>query len=130
MSRPNKQKICTSPVQGGLNKAFAHALGALDHVALPPAPEPPATLKTPARRGRAVLRRETSGRGGKAVIVIGGFDPAIPDAELASLAARLRKACGCGGTLRGREIEIQGEMAARLHTLLAAEGYRTAGEKS
>lgn len=85
---------------------------------------------TPTRRGRVVLRREKSGRSGKTVTVLTDFDEKIQDDELEDLARRLRKACGCGGAVKEREIEIQGEPLARLWELLQAEGFRVAGVRA
>lgn len=66
------------------------------------------------------VRRETKGRGGKAVTLVHGV-PLAAD-ELAALAKRLRTACGSGGTVKDGVIEVQGDHAERLVALLAAEG--------
>src|ERR1700761_4840986 len=71
----------------------------------PAAPPPPAKVLKP---GRVVLRRETAHRGGKTVVVIYDFAPNISNQSIEDLARRLRQACGCGGTARQRQIEIQG----------------------
>ena len=81
----------------------------------------------PARLGRVVLRRETSHRGGKTVIVVYDFPPQISDARIEELASRLRKACGCGGTTKDRTIEIQGDQPVKVRALLEAEGFLVAG---
>jgi translation initiation factor 1 len=73
-----------------------------------------------------VLRRETAGRHGKAVVVV-AFDAPPPPAALAELASALRKACGSGGTVKGAEIEIQGEHAAKVRAELERRGFRVAG---
>ena len=51
--------------------------------------------------------RETKGRAGRGVTTVSGLR--LPEAELAELAATLKKRCGSGGTLRDGVIEIQGE---------------------
>ena len=51
--------------------------------------------------------RETKGRAGKGVTTVAGL--AMSAADLESLAARLKKRCGSGGTVRAGVIEIQGE---------------------
>ena len=84
---------------------------------------------TPPKRGRAVLRRETAHRGGKTVVVVHDFAPQITHAQIESLATKLKKACGCGGTVKDREIEIQGDQPGKIRTLLEAEGYQVAGVK-
>lgn len=77
----------------------------------------------------AVLRIEKKGRGGKSVTVA---DKLPANTELlASLTAKLKKRCGCGGTFRieGERgvIEIQGEKRDEIRSLLAAEGVRVKG---
>ena len=59
--------------------------------------------------GSAQVRvgRETQGRGGKGVSVITGLT--LPQPQLEELARRLKKRCGCGGTVRNGVIEIQGD---------------------
>ena len=51
--------------------------------------------------------RETKGRAGKGVTTITGLP--LSAADLESLATRLKKRCGSGGTLRDGVIEIQGD---------------------
>jgi translation initiation factor 1 len=51
--------------------------------------------------------RETQGRAGKGVTTITGLPLLIPQIE--ALAARLKKRCGSGGTVRNGVIEIQGD---------------------
>jgi translation initiation factor 1 len=91
---------------------------------LPPGPDLP--TKQP-KLGRVVLRHEKAHRGGKTVIVIYDFAPQITHAKIETLASQLKKACGCGGTVKGREIEIQGDQPGKIRTLLGAEGFQVAG---
>jgi translation initiation factor 1 len=79
--------------------------------------------------GRVVLRRETAHRGGKTVIVIYDFAPQISNHSIEKLGRKLRQACGCGGAIKERTIEIQGNHVTRLRELLEAEGFRVAGIK-
>ncbi len=76
----------------------------------------------PAGDGVVRVSRETKGRGGKAVTLVRG----VPlDAEaLAALGKRLRTACGTGGTFKDGVLEIQGDHAERLVTLLTQEGFK------
>jgi translation initiation factor 1 len=90
-----------------------------------PSAEPP--VPKPSKYGRVVLRREKAHRGGKTVIVIHDFAPNIGLAYIESLAAKLKSACACGGTVRERSIEIQGDQPARIRALLETEGFRVAG---
>lgn len=82
-------------------------------------------LKT--KRGRVVLRRETAHRGGKEVIVVHDFPSTISTHDIVELGRRLRNACGCGGTVRDRTIELQGNQPARIRAFLEQEGFRVAG---
>lgn len=76
-----------------------------------------------ARNGGTVrVSRQTAGRGGKAVTLV--RDVPLPAAELAALAQALRSACGAGGTLKDRVIEVQGDHVERLVALLAQRGLR------
>jgi translation initiation factor 1 len=51
--------------------------------------------------------RETKGRAGRGVTTVTGLP--LAEAELTDLAAKLKKRCGSGGTVREGVIEIQGE---------------------
>ncbi len=121
-------KIDVSGPSGGLQNPFQ----SLELSGLPPGPAdekqlPEKTGTVPAKRGRVVLRRETAHRGGKTVVVVGDIPENIPDEEIEKILRDLRKSCGCGGTLRGREIEIQGDQPARVCHLLEEMGFRVAG---
>lgn len=122
------KKIPLDTTSGPLANPFA----ALDLSGLPPGPpvpagEKPAEKEAPARRGRVVLRREKSQRGGKTVVVVGDFEPGISSGEIEELGRAVRKACGCGGTVRDREIEIQGDQPARVAAFFREQGFRVAG---
>lgn len=113
-----KRPLNTSP--DGWNNPFA-SLGS-DH--LPDGetkPEPPAKL------GRVVLRKETAHRGGKTVIVVYDFAPSITGAFITELAGKLKKSCGCGGTVKDRQIEIQGDQPGKIRAVLEAAGFRVDG---
>ncbi len=60
-------------------------------------------------------------RGQAAQSVISGLP--LPEAELAALAAELKKRCGSGGTVRAGTIEIQGEHRDTLVAELVKRGY-------
>ncbi|SFU95361.1 stress response translation initiation inhibitor YciH [Xenorhabdus koppenhoeferi] len=79
----------------------------------------------PARpKGDGIVRiqRQTSGRKGKGVCVITGID--VDDQTLAKLATELKKKCGCGGSVKDGEIEIQGDKRDLLKQLLEAKGMK------
>ena len=74
-------------------------------------------------RGRVDIRRETGNRGGKTVTVIDGFvGIGLPEKE--ALAKKMRAACGCGGTVKGGAIEIQGDQREKIATILCEAGFR------
>jgi translation initiation factor 1 len=78
-------------------------------------------------RGEVLLRRETSHRNGKAVIVLYQLPPHLTAEDLAELARLAKIRCGCGGTLRQREIELQGDHPERLREFLIGLGFRVRG---
>jgi translation initiation factor 1 len=73
--------------------------------------------------GRVKVRRETSGRRGKAVTTVSGVP--LDDAGLRALAARLKKRCGVGGSVKDGVIELQGDHRAIVVEELRAAGYDT-----
>ena len=75
----------------------------------------------PAGDGIVRVGRETKGRKGKGVTVISGI-PLAGD-ELDALATKLKKRCGCGGTVDGALIEIQGDHRDLLVEELGKLGY-------
>lgn len=60
-----------------------------------------------AKPGNVRVGREIKGRAGKGVTTIAGLPLSLSDIE--SLAAKLKKRCGSGGTVREGVIEIQGD---------------------
>lgn len=86
-----------------------------------------ASADVPAARRSAVVRRETAHRAGRTMVVVGDIAPKLAQRELEELSSALRKACGCGGTLRGGEIEIQGEQVPRVREFLEQRGFRVRG---
>jgi translation initiation factor 1 len=70
---------------------------------------------------RVKVRREVSGRRGKAVTTISGVP--VDDAGLKALAGRLKKRCGVGGSVKDGVIEIQGDHRDLVMEILKAEGY-------
>jgi translation initiation factor 1 len=92
----------------------------------PPAVLAQAAAKAPPparNRGRVDLRREKEGRGGKTVTVVSGLvGIGLPEKE--QLAKKMRAACGCGGTVKDGQIEIQGDQRETMAKILAAAGFR------
>jgi translation initiation factor 1 len=81
-----------------------------------------APAAAPRGDGIARVRRETQGRGGKAVTVIRGL--ALDADALAALAKRLRSACGAGGTVKDGVVEVQGDHVERVLAWLQQQGLR------
>ncbi len=67
------------------------------------------------------IRRETKGRGGKAVTVVEGLP--LAEKELKSLAKALKKRCGVGGSTKGEVVEIQGDQRELIKSELEKRGY-------
>jgi translation initiation factor 1 len=74
-------------------------------------------------RGRVDIKRTTAGRGGKTVTLVTGFvGIGLPEKE--SLAKKMRNACGCGGTVKDGDIEIQGDQRDKIALILTDAGFR------
>jgi translation initiation factor 1 len=74
-------------------------------------------------RGRVDIKRTTAGRGGKTVTLVTGFvGIGLPEKE--SLAKKMRNACGCGGTVKDGDIEIQGDQRDKIAQILTDAGFR------
>jgi len=71
---------------------------------------------------RAVVRMERKGRGGKEVTAVEQLG--IKPHELEQWLKALKNALGCGGTIEGDSIVLQGDQRKRLPALLAARGVR------
>ena len=120
------------PTEGGRNLGHNPFAG-LSSAGLPPGagapmpagkPEPDSGVRNPGKnRGRVDIRRETGGRGGKTVTVISGF-VGIGLAEKEQLAKKIRGACGCGGTIKDGNIEIQGDQRDTIARILVDAGFR------
>ncbi len=129
--RPEPRKRINTDAPSRALGGVGDALTGLD---LPNLPAGPATARAePAtavwKPGRVVLRRERAHRGGKTVIVVDDFATHLPLAFIERTAAKVRAACGCGGTVKDRRVEIQGDQAAKIREVLEAEGFVVAGGK-
>ena len=130
----NKDKISTDGGQALGQNPF----GALSGAGLPSAPvsasgaqqgrlgaaAPASKAAAPAKnRGRVDIRRTTAGRGGKTVTLVSGFvGIGLPEKE--SLCKKMRNACGCGGTVKDGDIEIQGDQREKIAAILTEAGFR------
>ncbi len=112
---------------GGVGNAFA-GVNLPDLPPGEPAKAEPVKAHEPLwKMGRVVLRRETAHRGGKTVIVVDDFATHLPVTVIESVAKKLRAGCGCGGTMKERRIELQGDQPAKVRAILEAEGFEVAG---
>lgn len=110
----------------------SNPLSSLNLPNLPPGPPVKVDATAPQSRwkmGRVVLQRETAHRGGKTVIVIKDFASHLPQSVIETIGKRVRSACGCGGTVKERRIEVQGDQVAKIRAVLEAEGFQVAGLK-
>ncbi len=71
--------------------------------------------------GTVRVTRERGGRGGKVVTVITGLPG--DDAALSAVAARLKRLCGAGGTVKGRTVELQGDHRETIAGALRVLGH-------
>lgn len=128
MSQRGKNKISTS----GSASLDTNPFGNLNLGDLPAAPKPDLAQSDKKRgsgkklqsKGRVEIRREKAGRGGKTVTTLKAFQSNIPLGELEKMTLDLKKSCACGGTLKGREIELQGDVCDRVMQLLESRGYK------
>lgn len=71
---------------------------------------------------KIVVRREKKGRGGKTATVVEGIKR--PPSALERIARDLKRALGCGASIDGDTIVVQGDMAARIEPWLVARGAK------
>lgn len=123
MSKQSKNKISTDGGQDGFG---SDAFGALNLGGLPsgPSAEQMQRKQTPKSKGRVEVRREKAGRGGKTVTTLKEFPSHIPLKDLEAMTFKLKKTCACGGTLKGRVIELQGDVCDRVIAELEKLGYK------
>jgi translation initiation factor 1 len=132
MARAKKQRIATEAAPA----AFANPFAALDlpgrelppegrdtRPACPSQHQRPSEPLGPTPTERLLLRRSTAHRGGKTVLVLEGFSPAWSEAKLESLLHDLKASLGCGGTVKDRALELQGDQPDRLIPLLESRGF-------
>jgi len=115
------------PTSGGRGLG-SNPFGALSAAGLPSVPvssirNPKSEILNQKNRGRVDIKRTTAGRGGKTVTVVSGFTGiGLPEKE--SLTKKMRNACGCGGTVKDGEIEIQGDQREKIARILTDAGFR------
>ena len=117
-------KVPTSGGQSLGQNPFAALSGAGLPAAASTPVQPGSKKEAPAKnRGRVDIKRTTAGRGGKTVTLVTGFvGIGLPEKE--SLAKKMRNACGCGGTVKDGDIEIQGDQRETVARILTEAGFR------
>jgi len=83
----------------------------------------PVTNRSTPPKEKLLLRRSTAHRAGKTVLLLEGFSPAWSASQLESLLHELKTSLGCGGKIKDRTLELQGELADRLLPLLEARNF-------
>lgn len=82
-------------------------------------PERDAAPAAPAGDGIVRVSRTRAGRRGKTVTLVAG----LPPADVAAVAAELKRLCGSGGSVKDGVVELQGDHRARVAERLAGR-YR------
>jgi translation initiation factor 1 len=103
---------------GPFNAAFA-GLASLKE-ARPSREGPARPAAAPKGPGRAVVRYERKGRGGKEATVVEQL--ALSPRERAEWLLAMKQALGCGGMLEGEALVLQGDQRARVRAWLEARG--------
>jgi translation initiation factor 1 len=78
--------------------------------------------QAPKGDGIVRLKRVTKGRKGKGVSTIEGLE--MTSSELKALCSEFKKQCGCGGSVKGFIIEIQGDVREKLKSILENRGFK------
>lgn len=73
-------------------------------------------IERPKGDGIVRILKQTKGRKGKGVCIVTGLD--LDDTSLKLLAAELKKLCGCGGSVKDGNIEIQGDVRDKIKAFL------------
>jgi translation initiation factor 1 len=105
--RSSSSRVVWSSSDGDLRKA--------------PDPSKARARAVAAAGGRVKVRRETSGRRGKAVTTVANVP--LDDDGLRELAGQLKKRCGVGGSVKDGVIELQGDHREVVLEALKADGY-------
>ncbi len=116
---------------GGEPIIWTSPFAALKNVGLPlaqevqpgVAPRDASPVPPKKNRGRVDIIRQTAHRSGKTMTVVTGFT-GIGLAEKETLAKKMQKVCGAGGTVKEGRIEIQGDQREAVARILINAGFR------
>jgi translation initiation factor 1 len=84
-----------------------------------------AKVATKPKDARPTIRMRIEKRSGKSVTVLAAT--LVQEAALRALASDLKTRLAAGGTLKGAEIELQGDHRERLRELLREQGFLVKG---
>lgn len=106
---------------------FAALKGLVPNDSPSPAPEEPKAAAEPVPAAtttiaRAVVRMERAGRGGKEVTVISHLG--LSERARVDWLQGLKASLGCGGSVEGDELLLQGDHRERVRAWLAAHGVK------
>ncbi len=87
---------------------------------------PPRKKSIPSATASSSARKRPE-RGGKTVIVVSQLPTHLSPPELENLLKAARKSLACGGALNGREMELQGDQAARVRAFFEGKGLIVGG---
>ena len=82
----------------------------------------PSAKSLPPNQQTAYLHRDSKGRGGKGVTLIKNL--ILSEDDMSTLAKRIKRDLGTGGTVKDGVIEIQGENRERIAEVLVKLGYK------
>ncbi|MEI6429326.1 MAG: translation initiation factor [Pseudanabaena sp. ELA607] len=85
-------------------------------------PEEPSVNDVPLQQQQLRVQLSRKGRGGKTVTIITGLQHT--ETTIADLAKKIKAHCGTGGTIKDREIEIQGDHRTKIVEYLQKLGYK------
>ncbi len=83
----------------------------------------PAKETLPKEKQRLIVSLDKRNRGGKKVTLVKGFVGS--DEDLENLGKELKGRCGTGGSVKNREIIIQGDFRDRITEYLNSNGYNS-----
>ena len=72
---------------------------------------------------KIILRKQRKGRGGKTVTLVEGLET-LAQRDVQQLAKRLRSALGCGSSIDGSTVVLQGDLGSRAEEWLRAKGAK------
>ena len=76
----------------------------------------------PPTKQTLIVSKSVKGRGGKVATLVSGFIGS--DNDLEALGKLLKNKCGTGGSVKDREILIQGDIVRKIGEILQKEGYK------